>query len=60
MVDEPDTEPELTTPAIGPCLRCHVAYRLIGIEGTDRPHHDLYTFECPNCGHIETRVVRIQ
>jgi hypothetical protein len=25
------------------------------VLGTDRPHHDLYTFECPGCGRLETR-----
>ena len=43
-----------------PCERCRAEYRLVGIEGTDRPHHDLYTFECSGCGDIQTTFVRIQ
>ena len=53
-------EPEGETPRLQPCLRCKVAYRLVGIEATEKPHHHLYTFECPSCGHIETRTVRVE
>lgn len=53
-------EPETETPPLPRCPRCNAAYRLVGIEGTNKPHHDLYTFECPGCGHLETRTVRVQ
>jgi len=53
MADEREWETE----ALPPCKQCNVAYRLVGIEATDSPHHDLYTYECPSCGHIETRTV---
>jgi hypothetical protein len=53
-------EPEAETRTLPPCRECKVEYRLVGIEGTDKPHHDLYTFECPRCGRIETRLVRVQ
>lgn len=56
MAEEPDWEIQL----LPPCLRCGVKYRLVGIEGTEKPHHDLYTFECPNCGHLVTEKVRVQ
>jgi hypothetical protein len=60
-VDEPvDDELPSETPPLAPCLRCAVTYRLVGIEETDTPRHDLYTFECPCCGHLETRTVRVR
>jgi hypothetical protein len=52
--------PESEIPRLSPCLRCRVAYRLVGIEGTDKPDHDLYTFECPDCGHLEVRTIYIE
>ena len=55
-----DRESETETPPLEPCRRCRIAYRLVGIEGTDKPHHDLYTFECPSCRHIEVMLVRMQ
>ena len=58
--DPVDDEPQSETPSLAPCLRCAVTYRLVGIEATEHPHHDLYTFECPVCGHLETRTVRVQ
>jgi hypothetical protein len=56
MADESEWENK----PLPPCLRCKVAYRLVGIEGTDKPQHDLYTFECPGCGNLETRKIRVQ
>ena len=56
MAEEPDWESLL----LPPCPRCKVKYRLVGIEGTEKPCQDLYTFECPNCGHLEARKVREQ
>ena len=54
---DPGAEPD--SPYLEPCRRCRVAYRLVGIERTDKPQ-DLYTFECQGCGQIEVRVVRMQ
>ena len=56
MAEELDWE----TKPLPPCPRCGAKYRLVGIEGTEKPYHDLYTFECPNCGHLEARNVRVQ
>jgi hypothetical protein len=58
MPDKRGADFEAVSPS--PCRRCKIRYRLVGIEGTDKPHHDLYTFECPRCGHITTLTVRIQ
>jgi len=55
-----EEDAEWETEPLPPCPRCKVSYRLVGIEGTERPHHDLYTYECSGCGHIETRTVRVQ
>ncbi len=56
MTDDPD----VPTEPLPPCPGCKVPYRLVGIEGTEKPHHDLYTFECPGCGHLEVRTVRVR
>ena len=56
MAEKPDSQDH----PLSPCPRCKVKYRLVGIEGTEKPYLDLYTFECPNCGHLETRKVRVQ
>src|SRR5262249_49574787 len=53
-------EEETEVPPLPPCLRCNVAYRLVGIEGTEKAHHDLYTFERPACGDMQPRDVRAQ
>ena len=58
--DEMADESEYENEPLPPCPRCKVAYRLVGIEPTEKPHHDLYTFECPTCGHLETREIRLQ
>jgi hypothetical protein len=46
--------------AEGQCPRCKAPLRLIGVEPAEKPFHELYTFECAGCGHLETRTVRIQ
>jgi hypothetical protein len=40
-----------------PCSKCGTKTRLYGIEPdvTD-PKHELLTFVCPNCDHVETAV----
>jgi hypothetical protein len=42
------------------CSKCGAAMQLFGIEATieatDDPAFDLYSFECPNCQHIDTRL----
>jgi DNA polymerase III alpha subunit (gram-positive type) len=48
------------TEPLPPCARCKEALRLVGIESAEKPHYDLYTFECPGCGRLETRTVRVQ
>jgi predicted RNA-binding Zn-ribbon protein involved in translation (DUF1610 family) len=42
------------------CPRCKVALRLVGIERTEKPRHDLHTLECPRCGQFEVVIVRRQ
>jgi len=37
------------------CSACGTATRLFGIE-TERPGHELRTFVCPRCDHIEIAV----
>jgi hypothetical protein len=37
------------------CTKCGTTTRLSGIEA-EKPGHELRTFECPKCHHIETRV----
>lgn len=39
------------------CPRCSIDMRLFGIEA-DSKDHDLYTFECVNCGGLEVRRVQ--
>jgi predicted RNA-binding Zn-ribbon protein involved in translation (DUF1610 family) len=41
------------------CPRCKAQLRLVGVERAEKLRHDLYTFECPECGHLETRTVRV-
>jgi hypothetical protein len=55
-----DDDPTAAIEALPPCPRCNLPYRLVGIEQSDKPYHDLYTFECPGCGHVEVRTVRVQ
>jgi hypothetical protein len=38
------------------CPRCKAEMRLFGIE-PESPGRELYTFECPNCLHLEVRGV---
>jgi predicted RNA-binding Zn-ribbon protein involved in translation (DUF1610 family) len=52
--DDSETKPLL------PCAQCKAEFRLVGIERTEKPHYDLYTFECPKCGDLETRIARLQ
>jgi hypothetical protein len=52
--DSWETEP------LPPCAPCKLPFRLLGVESTEKPHHELYTFECPGCGRLETRIVRGQ
>jgi DNA-directed RNA polymerase subunit M/transcription elongation factor TFIIS len=63
-VCSPARQPQQQRPAetepLPSCHQCKVAYILVGIESTDKPHHDRYTFECPSCGHVEARVIPIQ
>jgi predicted RNA-binding Zn-ribbon protein involved in translation (DUF1610 family) len=40
------------------CPACGTEMRLFGVE-SETPTRDLYTFECPNCGRIEARGVRV-
>jgi predicted RNA-binding Zn-ribbon protein involved in translation (DUF1610 family) len=39
------------------CKTCGTKVFLIRIE-PDKPGHDLRTFQCPECGQIETTVVK--
>ena len=36
------------------CLKCGTAMRLFGIEA-DGPGHELHSFACPSCAHIEAK-----
>jgi predicted RNA-binding Zn-ribbon protein involved in translation (DUF1610 family) len=37
------------------CPKCGTAMWLFGIEGDD-PGHELLSFDCPRCQHIETKI----
>ena len=39
------------------CPMCAVQMYLARIE-PEKPRHDLRTFECPRCQHVETAVVK--
>ena len=41
------------------CPKCGSPMWLARIE-PDKPDHDLRTFECPNCEHAETKVVKFK
>ena len=41
------------------CPKCGSAMWLVRIE-PDKPDHDLRTFECPNCEHTETKLVKFK
>jgi hypothetical protein len=41
------------------CPKCGSAMWLARVE-PDKPDHDLRTFECPNCEHTETKVVKFK
>ena len=41
------------------CPKCGSAMWLARIE-PDKPDHDLRTFQCPNCEHTETKVVKFK
>jgi hypothetical protein len=41
------------------CAKCGIVTRLFGIE-LDVPGHELLSFDCPKCHHIETRVGKIE
>ena len=36
------------------CPKCNLELRLVGIE-PESEVRDLFTFECPKCGYVETR-----
>jgi predicted RNA-binding Zn-ribbon protein involved in translation (DUF1610 family) len=37
------------------CAECGTKMRLFGIEA-ERPGYELYSFECPNCDHIQVAI----
>jgi predicted RNA-binding Zn-ribbon protein involved in translation (DUF1610 family) len=37
------------------CPKCGAKMRLFGIE-PERPGFELHSFECPDCGHIQTAI----
>ena len=37
------------------CPKCGTNMRLFGIE-PERPGHELHSFECPKCKHIQTAI----
>jgi predicted RNA-binding Zn-ribbon protein involved in translation (DUF1610 family) len=41
------------------CGKCKVETRLFGIEPYG-PERELYTFECPKCGHLEIRTALLR
>ena len=41
-----------------PCPKCGGAMWLARIEPTDKPDYDQRTFECPQCEHSETMMVK--
>jgi hypothetical protein len=40
------------------CPRCTMRMNLFGIE-PEKPGHELLTFVCPRCNHIETAIGKI-
>jgi hypothetical protein len=40
------------------CSQCGTKTRLIGIEA-DSPGHELHTFGCPKCQHVEAKLAKI-
>src|SRR5277367_295129 len=42
-----------------PCIKCGTQMLLTRIE-PDKPDHDRRTFECPECAHAESIVVKYQ
>jgi predicted RNA-binding Zn-ribbon protein involved in translation (DUF1610 family) len=40
-----------------PCPKCGTSMMLAGIEPAT-PGHDKRTFQCPNCNHSESEVVK--
>jgi len=42
------------------CSKCGTTMRLSAIEAAEKPGHELRTFECPKCHHIETRVGTVE
>jgi predicted RNA-binding Zn-ribbon protein involved in translation (DUF1610 family) len=39
------------------CPECGARMRLFGIEA-DQPLHELLSFDCPECRHVETKIRR--
>jgi len=43
-----------------PCEKCGRKTILAGIEQLDIPDHDLRTFKCTGCNHVQTAKVRFR
>ena len=41
------------------CEKCKLELRLFGIEA-ETVERDLYSFECPKCGSLEVRGVKVK
>jgi hypothetical protein len=53
MPDLSDPQPLLL------CAKCKAEMCLLGIESFDAVH-ELYTFECDKCGHLEAKTVHLR
>lgn len=42
------------------CPKCAIKMWLARIEPHDKPDHDLRTFECPQCDHAESVVIKFR
>jgi len=54
-MDESREQSQLYRPL---CSRCGTLSTLARVEPAPGPDHDLRTFECPACGHIDVAKIR--
>lgn len=50
-------QPQLRRPL---CSKCGTLSTLTQVEPSPDPDHDLRTFECPACGHIDTITIKFR
>lgn len=42
------------------CSKCGTLSALRRVEPSPQPDHDLRTFECPACGHVDTLTIKFR